>query len=55
MSKTFKSLFKLDEPLLVRDILRERYLVQVRRERATIVKRLPPGSVYFRGRVIDAQ
>lgn len=53
MSKSFKSLFKLTDPRELKDILRERYETQLRRERATVVKRMPPGSVYFRGRIVD--
>lgn len=53
MGKSFKSLWKQADAHDVKDILRARYEAQTRRERATIVKRMPPGVVYIKGRLVD--
>ena len=53
MSRTFRSLFRVVDERTLRNILDERRKIQIQRERASLVKRMPPGVVLLRGRLVD--
>ena len=53
MAHTFKDITRKDYTRKLCEILDDRRRVQVKRERDTVIKRLPPGHIYFRGRVVE--
>jgi hypothetical protein len=53
MSHTFKDITTRDHTRKLCEILETRRRLQAKRERDTITKRLPPGHIYFRGRVVE--
>ena len=53
MAHTFKDITRKDYTRKLCEILDDRRRVQVKRERDTIIKRLPPGHIYFRGRIVE--